>query len=280
MEQKFEVEITAKKKLFEINIKELWRYRDLILLFVKRNFIAQYKQTVLGPAWAIIQPLFTTIIFTVVFGNVAGLAPSGVPSFAFYLCGSIAWTYFSGCLTATATTFTANSAIMGKVYFPRLVMPVSTVMSQLISFGIQFAMFLVVWIIYMVTGSSIHPNLYALMLPIAVIQLACLSLGFGIIISALTTKYRDLVMLISFGVQLWMYASPVAYDISIIPEAYRSLYMLNPVTPIINMLRYGFLGVGIPCLAEYAVSWVTTLVVLLLGVVLFNRVEKTFMDTV
>lgn len=280
MEQKFEVEITAKKKLLNFNFKELWRYRDLILLFVKRNFIAQYKQTVLGPAWAVIQPLLTTIIFTVLFGNIAGLAPSGVPSFAFYLCGSIAWTYFSGCLTATATTFTANSAIMGKVYFPRLVMPVSTVISQLISFGIQFAMFLVVWVIYLLMGSNVHPNLYALMLPVTVIQLACLSLGFGIIVSALTTKYRDLVMLISFGVQLWMYASPVAYDISIIPEAYRGLYMLNPVTPIINMLRYGFLGVGTPCLAEYAISWVTTLAVLFVGVMLFNRVEKTFMDTV
>ena len=280
MEQKFEVEITAKKKLFDFNVKELWRYRDLIILFVKRNFIAQYKQTILGPAWAIIQPLLTTIIFTVLFGNIAGLAPSGVPSFAFYLCGSIAWTYFSGCLTATATTFTANSAIMGKVYFPRLVMPISTVLSQLISFGIQFGMFLVVWIIYLITGSSIQPNLYALMLPVMVLQLACLSLGFGIIVSALTTKYRDLVMLISFGVQLWMYATPVAYDISIIPDAYMGLYMLNPVTPIINMFRYGFLGVGAPCLVEYAISWVTTIVVLFAGVMLFNRVEKTFMDTV
>ena len=158
MEQKFEVEITAKKKLLDINFKELWRYRDLILLFVKRNFIAQYKQTILGPAWAVIQPLMTTIIFTVLFGNIAGLAPSGVPSFAFYLCGSIAWTYFSGCLTATATTFTSNAGVMGKVYFPRLVMPISTVMSQLISFGIQFAMFLVVWIIYLIIGSNIDGN--------------------------------------------------------------------------------------------------------------------------
>lgn len=280
MEQKFEVEITAKKKLFDFNLKELWRYRDLILLFVKRNFIAQYKQTILGPAWAIIQPLLTTVIFTVVFGNIAGLAPSGVPSFVYYLCGNVAWTYFAGCLTTTATTFTSNSAILGKVYFPRLVMPVSSVISQLISFGIQIAFFLAFWIYYLCSSSGVQPNAYLALFPLLVLQLALLGLGFGIIISACTTKYRDLAMLVTFGTQLWMYATPVAYDISHIPEKWLSVYMLNPVTPIINTFRYGFLGVGNFDLIYYLIGWGITLLVVCCGVILFNRVEKTFMDTV
>ena len=280
MEQKFEVEITAKKKLFDFNVKELWRYRDLIILFVKRNFIAQYKQTILGPAWAIIQPLLTTVIFTLVFGNIAGLAPSGVPSFIYYLCGNVAWTYFSGCLTTTATTFTSNSGILGKVYFPRLVMPVSTVISQLISFGIQIAFFLIFWVYYLFVPSGVQPNAYLLLFPLLVLQLALLGLGFGIIISACTTKYRDLAMLVGFGTQLWMYATPVAYDVSYIPEKWYAIYMLNPVTPIINAFRYGFLGVGSFDLTYYLIGWGVTMLVVCCGIVLFNRVEKTFMDTV
>jgi lipopolysaccharide transport system permease protein len=249
------------------------------MLFVRRTFVAQYKQTILGPAWAVVQPLFTTVIFTFVFGSMAGLAPGGVPSFLFYMCGNVAWTYFSGALTATASTFTANSSIMGKVYFPRLVMPVSTVLSNLISFAIQFVFFLCFFVYYLIIG-AVMPNWYAMLTPLLVIQMAALGLGFGIIISALTTKYRDLAMLVSFGVQIWMYLTPVAYDIAIIPEKYMGLYMLNPMTPVINAFRYGWLGTGSFDLGYYLLSWGVTAAVLLLGIVLFNRVEKTFMDTV
>lgn len=280
MQQQFETVITPKRAWFDLNLKELLRYRDLIVLFVRRTFVSQYKQTVLGPAWAIIQPLLTTVVLTVVFGNIAGLAPAGVPSFAFYLCGSIAWGYFSSCLTATSTTFTSNAAILGKVYFPRLVMPISTVLSQLISFAVQFLFFLLFLIYYIATGANVHPNGWILLTPVLLLHLALLSLGVGIIISALTTKYRDLAMVVSFGVQLWMYATPVAYDLTLIPDQFLGLYMLNPVTPVITMFRYAFLGVGEPHLVAYGISWIVTLAVLLLGVMLFNRVEKTFMDTV
>ncbi len=277
--QEFQTVIKPKRGLFEFNLKEVWEYRDLIKLFVKRNFVAQYKQTILGPLWAIIQPLFTTVIFTLIFGNLAGLAPSGVPSFVFFLCGSVAWGYFSGCLTATSTTFTSNAGIMGKVYFPRLVMPITTVCSQLISFTIQFVMFLGFWAYYWAVG-TLAPNWMVALTPLLVLQMACLGLGFGVIISAMTTKYRDLVLLVGFGVQLWMYATPVAYDISIIPESIMPLYMLNPITPVINTMRYAFLGVGEFQLGYYLIGWAVTLVVLCVGVLLFNKVEKTFMDTV
>lgn len=280
MQQPFETVITPKKAWFDLNVKELWRYRDLILLFVRRTFVSQYKQTILGPAWAVIQPLLTTVIFTIIFGNIAGLAPGGVPTFLFYLSGSVAWGYFSGCLTATSNTFTANAAIMGKVYFPRLVMPVTTVISQLISFAIQFAFFLLFFAYYCITGAGIHPNAFVLLIPLLVLQMACLGLGFGVIVSALTTKYRDLTMLVSFGVQIWMYLTPVTYDISFIPERFLPLYMLNPVTPVITTFRYAFLGTGTFQLTYYLIGWAVTLAVLLIGVVLFNRVEKTFMDTV
>lgn len=280
MEQQFTTVITSQRKWFDFNLKELYRYRDLIFLFVRRTFVSQYKQTVLGPAWAIIQPLLTTVVMTVVFGNIAGLSPSGVPSFAFYLCGSIAWTYFSSCLTTTSNTFTANASILGKVYFPRLVMPVSSVLSQLIAFGIQFLFFLGFLAYYWIAGENVQPNWLVLMTPILLLHMAMLSLGVGIIISAMTTKYRDLAMVVGFGVQLWMYASPVAYDVSVIPAAYQGIYNLNPVTPIINLFRYAFLGVGEPGWGYYGISWAVTGAVLFVGILLFNRVEKTFMDTV
>lgn len=278
--KKFQTVIEPKNKLLDLKLKEVWDYRDLVMLFVRRTFVAQYKQTILGPAWAIIQPLFTTVIFTFVFGNLAGLAPSGVPTFIFYLCGSIAWTYFSGCLTATSTTFTANSSIMGKVYFPRLVMPISTVISQLIAFAIQAVFFIAFLIYYYVIGADVHPNVYMLLTPVLILQLAFLGLGFGIIISALTTKYRDLAMVVGFGTQIWMYLTPVAYDIGIIPERLMDIYMLNPVTPVICMLRYAFLGIGELQLEYYTMSWVVTIFVVFVGIIMFNRVEKTFMDTV
>lgn len=279
MEQKFSTVIVPKTNIFDFHLKELARYRDLIFLFVKRSFVARYKQTILGPAWALIQPLISTLVFTVVFGKIAGLAPGGVPSFLFFMSGNIAWGYFSGCLNSTANTFTGNAGIFGKVYFPRLVTPISTVLSQLIGFGIQFFLFLIFLVIYWVKG-EVQPTLYALMLPVLLLHMAMLSLGVGIIISSLTTKYRDLQMLVGFGVQLWMYGTPVAYDIGIIPEKYMSLYMLNPMTPVINAFRKAFLGIGSFDLPHYLISWAVTLVVLGVGVMLFNRVEKTFMDTV
>lgn len=275
----FSTVIVPRTGWLDIDIKEVWNYRDLIWLFVRRNFVSQYKQTILGPLWAIIQPLLTTVVFTVVFGSLAGLAAEGVPSFLFFLSGNVAWQYFSNCLTSTANTFTGNAAILGKVYFPRLVMPISTVMTNLISFGIQMAMFLIFLVYYWVIG-AVHPNPYVLMLPVLIVHMAMLSLGTGVIISALTTKYRDLKMLVGFGVQLWMYATPVAYDIGIIPQKLMGLYMLNPMTPIINAFRYAFLGVGSFQPGYYLLSWALTLVILFLGVVLFSRVEKTFMDTV
>ena len=277
--KEFTTVIVPKTGWFDINLKEVWQYRDLVMLFVRRNFVSQYKQTILGPLWAIIQPLLTTVVFTVVFGSLAGLAAEGVPSFLFFLSGNVAWQYFSGCLTSTANTFTGNAGILGKVYFPRLVMPISTVMTNLISFGIQMAMFLGFLVYYWIQG-AVQPNWYALMTPILIVHMAMLSLGTGVIISALTTKYRDLKMLVGFGVQLWMYATPVAYDIGIIPQKYMGLYMLNPMTPVINTFRAAFLGLGSFDLGYYLLSWAVTAVILFVGVVLFSRVEKTFMDTV
>ena len=283
--QKFSTVIVPKTGWFDLNLKEVLKYRDLIFLFVKRNFVSRYKQTILGPAWAIIQPFLTTVMFTLIFGNIAGLAPGGVPSFVFYLSGNVLWGYFSGCLTSTANTFVANSHTMGKVYFPRLVMPISSVLSQLINFAIQYAFLICFLVFYALTGQGVAPNWWILMTPVLLLQLAMLSLGFGVIISAMTTKYRDLAMLVGFGVQLWMYATPVAYDMfsmgAFAPGGkWHSLYMCNPVTPIVNIFRYAYLGIGSVDWNYYLLSWGVTAVVLFAGIVLFNRVEKTFMDTV
>ena len=270
---------------FDLNLRELANYKDLIFLFVKRNFVSLYKQTILGPAWAVIQPLLTTVVFSLVFGSIAGLAADGVPTFIFYLTANVIWSYFSSCLTTTSNTFIANSGILGKVYFPRLVMPISTVLSKLIDFAIQFV-FMVGFVIYFwLSDSGVHPNWYILMTPVLLLQLAMLSLGVGVIISAATTKYRDLRMLVSFGVQLWMYGTPVAYDMFSIAGfapggKYYGIIMLNPVTPIVNLFRYAYLGIGQIDWLYYGISWIVTLVVLFLGIVLFSRVEKTFMDTV
>ena len=284
-EQSFTTVITPKNGWFDINLKEVWDYRDLILLFVKRNFVAQYKQTILGPAWAFIQPFLTTIVFTLIFGNIAGLAPGGVPSFVFYFSGTILWTYFSTCLSQTANTFVANANTMGKVYYPRLVMPISTVLSQLISFAIQYV-FLIMFLLYFVLAKQgVHPNYWIFLTPVLLLQLGMLSLGFGIIISSVTTKYRDLAKLAGFGVQLWMYASPVAYDMYSVRAfapggKWHTLFMCNPVTPLITIFRYGYLGFGFIEWNFYWIGWATTLVFLSFGVILFSHVEKTFMDTV
>lgn len=282
--QAFETIVEPKNKVFDLNLKELWKYKDLTLLFVKRNFISQYKQTVLGPAWAVIQPLLTTVVFTLVFGNIAGLAPGGVNSFVYYLCGTIFWQYFASCLTMVSHTFTGNAGIFGKVYFPRMVLPVSTVITNLISLAIQFSFFLVAWVIFLfIPGYEMQPGWEIVLLPLLLVEMALLALGCGIIISALTTKYRDLAMLVSFGVQLWMYATPVAYSAAMFKDGpWDFLYWCNPMCPVIETIRYAFLGSAAAQFRPgmWGISWITTFVILFIGVLLFSRVEKTFMDTV
>ena len=272
--------IKPKTGWFDINLKELVQYKDLIVMFVKRDFKTMYKQTILGPLWIIINPLMTTLMYTIVFGNIANISTDGMPQIVFYMLGTTVWTYFSSCLTKTSSTFTANAGIFGKVYFPRLVTPISTVISGLINFGVQFLMFLGFMAYFMIKGSPIEPNLWILITPLLLVQLAALALGFGIIISSMTTKYRDLAVLVTFGVQLWMYATPVVYPASQIGGKLKTLMMLNPVSPIVESFRYAFLGSGSIPWNYLGISVLTTLVVLFAGVVLFSRVEKTFMDTV
>ena len=277
--------IRPKTGWFDINLKEIWRYRDLIWMLVKRDFTLIYKQTILGPAWVVIQPLLTTLIFTVIFGNVAGLPTDGMPKFMFYMGGNIAWHYFANCLTQTSNTFISNRQLFGKVYFPRLCMPVSIVFSQLINFFVQFVLFAGFVVYYALQpNSAVNPNWRLILLtPLMLLQLGMLGLGFGIIVSSMTTKYRDLSLLVSFGVHLWMYATPVAYPASMIADKYPQLlgvYMLNPMTPLIELFRSAYLGSPCFYLNYYWLSIVITVAVFILGVILFSRVEQTFMDTV
>lgn len=287
MNQMFKYTINSKHKLFDLHIKETFQYRDLIMLFVKRDFTALYKQTILGPLWAIIQPLLTTVVFTIVFGNLAGLTTADVegdfiiPGFLFYMAGNICWSYFSTTLTATSNTFLSNQATMGKVYYPRLVSPIATSISNLISFGIQFVMFLIFWCFYLIKGgTSIRITPMLLLVPLTVIQMLILSVGVGIIISSVTTKYRDLAMLVGFGLQLWQYGSPIAYGLGLIPERVMFLYMLNPVTPIVTTFRYAMFGFGYFNLVYYITSWIISLSLFFVGLILFSRIERTFMDTI
>ena len=281
----WDVEVRSEGKKIDYDLKGLRKCKDLIYLFVRRTFVAQYKQTILGPAWAIIQPFFTTVVYSIFFGNVAGLGASGVPNFIFYLCGTIMWTLFANALTQTSDTFITNSAILGKVYFPRLVMPISTAISQFISFFIQFAFMIIFLVYYLIVDAGVFPNFYILLTPVLIIQMAVLGMGFGLIVSALTTKYRDLKMVVGFGVSLWSYCSPVAYDMFSMEvfmpgSVVYNLYMLNPVTPVINVFRYAFLGTGGIDWLYYGISWLTTIIVAYIGIRLFSKVEKTFMDTV
>lgn len=272
--------IKPKTGWFDIDLKELFQYKDLITMFVKRDFKTLYKQTILGPLWIIINPLLTTVMYTIVFGNIANISTDGMPQIVFYMLGTTVWTYFSTSLTKTATTFTGNAAIFGKVYFPRLVTPISTVVSGLINFAVQFVMFLCFAIYYYIAGAPIQPNIYILLTPLLLVELAALALGFGIIISSLTTKYRDLAVLVTFGVQLWMYATPVVYPASQLGGKLKTLMMLNPVSPIVEAFRYAFLGSGEMPWTYLGISVVSTFIVMFIGVILFSRVEKTFMDTV
>jgi lipopolysaccharide transport system permease protein len=272
--------IKPKTGLFEVNIAELIKYRDLIFLFVKRSFSAQYKQTILGPLWFLINPLLTTVMFTLIFGNIAGFSTDGVPQFAFYLCSTAIWQYFSTCLTETSNTFTTNKNIFGKVYFPRLTIPIATVIFSLINFLVVFAAAIVTIVIYMFRGEAISLSWHLLLVPVLVLQTAMLGLGVGIMISSLTTKYRDLKVLVSFGVQLWMYGTPVVYTPSQLPNTLRTIVMLNPVSPIVVNFRYAMMGCGTFETGYWGISIITTLILLMIGVLMFNKVEKNFMDTV
>lgn len=278
--EEYMTHIKSKNGRFDIDLKELYQYRDLILLYVKKNYAVMYKQTILGPLWLILNPLITVLLYTFVFGRVAGLSTDGSPQLAFYLASNSLWAYFSACLTQTSKTFTDNAAVFGKVYFPRLVMPVSTVITGLLDLAIQVVMLMVAIVIYYIGGTNIHVGRSVLLAPVIVLQIALLGLGCGIIISSLTTKYRDLAIVVTFGVQLWMYASPVVYSVTQIPQQYYNIYMLNPIAPIITVWRYAFLGSGSIPYGYWGISWITTVGVLAIGVILFSKVEKTFMDTV
>lgn len=289
MNKRFKYIIRSNEGKVDLHLKETWEYRDLIILFVKKNFVALYKQTILGPLWAIIQPLLTTVVFSVVFGGFAKLSTSDIsgnfilPGFLFYMSGNICFSYFSTTVLMTSNTFIANRATMGKVYYPRMVTPISTSLSNLINFGIQLGLFLLLLLYYIFfEETSISPKLDLLyLLPLTIVQMIILSMGCGIIISAMTTKYRDLAMLVTFILQLWQYASPVAYGLSLVPEKYLNLYvMVNPFTPIVTTFRYAFFGFGYFNIDTFLIGWGISILIFITGIYMFNKIEKTFMDTV
>lgn len=275
-----ETVIKPKSSLLEIDFKELWRNRDLFSMFVKRNIVTQYKQTILGPAWFFIQPALTTIMYMVVFGGIAGIPTDGLPQPMFYLAGIVCWQYFADCLTKTSSTFIDNQNIFGKVYFPRLIVPLSTVASNLVRMFIQFLLFVAVYVFYLIKGVHVEPNIYILLVPVLIIMLAGLSLGFGVIISSLTTKYRDLTILFNFIVQLWMYATPIIYPLSTMSPDRQWIMALNPLTSIIEAFKYGTMGVGTFSWGQLAYSFGFMVVLLAVGIVIFNKVQRTFMDTI
>jgi lipopolysaccharide transport system permease protein len=276
----WDIVIRPQRAWWDLRLGDLWRYRDLIRLMVWRDFIAIYKQTVLGPVWHLLQPLMTTVVFTVIFGGIAKLPTDGLPPFIFYMAGNTVWGYFSTCLLSTSNTFTSNAGIFGKVYFPRLAVPISIVISNLIAFAIRFGLLIAFLLYFLLAGSAVRLTAWIFMLPVLILLMAGLGLGGGIIISSLTTKYRDLQHLATFGVQLFMYASPVIYPLSGVPEKWQWLLLANPLTPIIEVFRLAFLGTSSvnPMLLLYSAG--CTALVLLVGILVFNHVENTFMDTV
>jgi len=279
-DQYWDMVIEPRRNLFDLRLGELWQARDLILLFVRRDFVAAYKQTVLGPLWYLIQPLLTTLIFTFIFGQVAKLPTDGLPPFLFYMSGTVVWAYFAACLTKTSETFVQNAHLFGKVYFSRLAVPVSILISNLIAFAIQFGFFLCFVGYFALSGAAVRPSLWIVITPVLLLIMAGLGLGLGIIVSSMTTKYRDLRFLVQFGVQLLMYAAPVIYPVSSVPERFRWIILANPMTPIVEAFRYAFLGAGSVSLAQLLYSLGLTAVTVVIGVLMFNRVEATFMDTV
>jgi len=265
---------------FDIQLQELWAYRDLILLFVRRDFVAYYKQTVLGPLWFVLQPLFSTLVFTVVFGNIAKIPTDGIPHVLFYMSGIVMWNYFADCLNKTSNTFVNNAAIFGKVYFPRLAVPVSIVITNLLTFAIQFCLLMGFVAYFSMRGAPIHVGTLVLIIPALLVQMAALGLGVGILVSSLTTRYRDLHFVMGFGVQLWMYATPIVYPLSQVPARWQWISVLNPMTAVVETFRCALLGSGTFSFPQYALSAAMTGVILVAGIFLFGRVEKTFMDTV
>ncbi len=282
-EENWDIEIRPRNNLLDLKLKDVWHYRDLLLLLVRRDFVSFYKQTILGPLWFFIQPIFTTIIFTFIFGNLAGISTDGLPKPLFYMAGITAWNYFADCLNKTSTVFRDNAGIFGKVYFPRLIMPLSIVTSNLVRFGVQMLLFIIMIVYYLAIGANFGPNWYLLLFPVIVVLMACLGLGLGMIISAMTTKYRDLAFLVTFGVQLLMYATTVIYPLSTALEKYPEYAWVieyNPMTPIIETFRYGFLGKGSFSWEHLGYCAGVTFLITLAGIVIFNKVEKTFVDTV
>ena len=277
----YHTHISSKHRLLDLNLKEVWQYRDLIWLFTQRTFVVTYKQTILGPAWIFLNPLISSVIYAFVFGGIAGIGTDGVPSILFYLAGNAIWSYFASCVTKNASTFTANAGVFGKVYFPRLTMPISNVLSSGIQFGVQMLLVLAFLLFYVVTG-QVHPNWGAwLLVPVVLVHLGVLGLGCGIIISSLTTKYRDLAILVNFGVQLWMYITPVVYPMSQLGDGLmKTVLMINPVTAPVELFRYAVLGQGAVMPGYLLLSGAVSVAVLLIGIIIFNKVEKTFMDTV
>ena len=277
----WDILIRPQKKWFDFKLKELWKFRDLIILFVRRDFVAFYKQTILGPLWFLIQPILTTIVFTIFFGTIAKIPTPGVPQSLFYLSGIVNWNYFADCLTKTSNTFTANTTIFGKVYFPRLIIPISVVISGLITYSIQLLLFIAMLSYNLATTNlTIHFNSTIFIFPIIIAQMALLGLGFGIIVSSLTTKYKDLSFLVTFGIQLWMYATPIVYPMSRVPLKWKWLFNLNPMASVVEMFRNMFFDLNAVNWTQFGYSWLATILVLLTGIILFNRVEKSFMDTV
>lgn len=272
--------IRPQRGWLELRLGELWQARDLVMLFVWRDFVSLYKQTILGPLWYLIQPLLTTITFTVIFGRIAGLPTDGLPQFLFYMAGTVIWSYFSACLTKTSNTFTSNAAIFGKVYFPRLTVPISILMSNLLAFAIQIGLFFGFLGYFALAGAAIHPNMWMLLVPLLVLMMAGLGLGLGIIISSLTTRYRDLQNLVTFGAQLLMFATPVVYPLSSVSGKFRWLILANPMTPIVECFRFSLLGAGKIDLWHLLYSGIFMLATLMIGILIFNRVERTFMDSV
>lgn len=277
----YHTHISSKHSWLDLNLKEVWKYRDLIFLFTKRNFVVSYKQTILGPAWIFLTPLFSSIVQAFVFGGIAGIETDGVPMLLFYLTGNAIWNYFNTCLCNNASTFTDNADVFGKVYFPRLTIPISNVLSSVIRFGIQMLLVLLFMIYFLIRG-EVSPNWAAwLVIPLELIHLGVLGMGFGIIISSLTTKYRDLTVLVSFGVSLWMYLTPVVYPLSTLGEGWmKTVLLCNPVTTPTELIRYAVLGTGTLEWGYYGLSWVVTLLVAVGGIMIFNKVERNFMDTV
>lgn len=274
-------EITPKRSLLHVNFSEIFHYKDLLFLFVKRDFISLYKQTILGPIWFFIQPILTTLIFTVVFGRIAGISTDGLPQILFYLAGITCWNYFSECLTKTSNTFIENQNIFGKVYFPRLIIPLSIVCSSLLKFGIQFLLFLIVFFYYFFNADyDINPNIFILLFPILILLTGLLSLGIGILITSLTTKYRDFRFLIQFGIQLWMYATPIIYPLSTLDGKLKTMAIMNPMSSIIETFKFGFLGQGTFSWYYLGYTAIFTFLTLIIGILIFNKTEQNFMDTV